>query len=158
MSRRLRYLRIVFSAFCGLACVLLLVLWVRSLNNIDRLTWYYSKPKAIQLGASSGQIEFYNFVDQPGIVPASTSAPAYLLWQDWFYTMRLYPGGVTEWGFRSTWTQNGFGTTTPDWFVILMLVALGAAPWLKWQFSLRTFLIAMTLVAVALGAIVYAVR
>jgi hypothetical protein len=30
MSRTLRYLRIAFSALCGIICLLLIVLWVRS--------------------------------------------------------------------------------------------------------------------------------
>jgi hypothetical protein len=48
----------------------------------------------------------------------------------------------------------------PDWFAILTVSALSAVPWIRWskRFSLRTLLIATTLVAVVLGAIVYAVR
>ena len=34
----------------------------------------------------------------------------------------------------------------------------GVAPWLRWRFSLRTLLIATTLVAVVLGLIVWSVR
>src|SRR6478735_12770925 len=35
MPRYLRYLRILFSAFCGIACVLLIMLWVRSYWHLD---------------------------------------------------------------------------------------------------------------------------
>ena len=35
---KFRYLRVAFSATCLIACVLLIVLWVRSLNHIDRIT------------------------------------------------------------------------------------------------------------------------
>jgi hypothetical protein len=50
---------------------------------------------------------------------------------------------------------------SPTWFVLLLLSVLTVGPWTPWspyQFSLRTLLIAMTLVAIGLGAIVYAMR
>jgi hypothetical protein len=51
-------------------------------------------------------------------------------------------------------------TTTsvfPIWLPTLSTVLIAALPWLPWRFSLRTLLIAMTLVAVALGLIVWSV-
>ena len=46
----------------------------------------------------------------------------------------------------------------PDWFLIGIALVLAAAPWLPWwsrQFSFRTLLVAITLIAVVLGAVVY---
>jgi hypothetical protein len=43
----------------------------------------------------------------------------------------------------------------PYWFVIAMSAALATVPWLRWRFTLRTLLIATTLVAVMLGLIVW---
>lgn len=44
------------------------------------------------------------------------------------------------------------------WLIVLIVQALGAVPWLPWpsRFSLRTLLIATTLVASALGLVVWA--
>ena len=44
----------------------------------------------------------------------------------------------------------------PYWLLILVSTTLAAAPWIEWprRFSLRTLLIATTLVAVALGLVV----
>ena len=44
--------------------------------------------------------------------------------------------------------------------LLCSIAALAAAPWIRWsrRFSLRTLLIATTLVAVVLGLIVYAAR
>ena len=39
----------------------------------------------------------------------------------------------------------------PIWFAALLAAAVAAAPFLQWRFSLRTLLIATTLVAVGLG-------
>jgi hypothetical protein len=43
----------------------------------------------------------------------------------------------------------------PYWCLILISVAFAAVPWIHWRFSLRTLLIATTLIAVVLGLIVY---
>jgi hypothetical protein len=47
-----------------------------------------------------------------------------------------------------------FILAAPHWLLLLYTVTLGTIPWLHWRFSLRTLLIAMTLVAVVLGLIV----
>ena len=52
---------------------------------------------------------------------------------------------------------RGAAIMAPYWFWLLILTALAIAPWirqLKWRFSLRTLLIATTLVAVVLGLVV----
>jgi hypothetical protein len=46
----------------------------------------------------------------------------------------------------------------PHWFLVVLTAAFTVIRWMKWRFSLRTLLIATTLVAVALGAIVLAAR
>jgi hypothetical protein len=40
----------------------------------------------------------------------------------------------------------------PYWIPILLTITLAIIPWLRWKFSLRTLLIATTLIAVLLGA------
>jgi hypothetical protein len=44
------------------------------------------------------------------------------------------------------------------WFPLICLIATAALSWLPWKFSLRTLLIATTLVALVLGLIAYAAR
>jgi branched-subunit amino acid ABC-type transport system permease component len=49
----------------------------------------------------------------------------------------------------------------PHWFIAGFFAAFAATTWvrqLRWRFSLRTLLIATTLVAVVLGAIVWSIR
>jgi hypothetical protein len=41
---------------------------------------------------------------------------------------------------------------------VLAAAGMAAAAWVRWPFSLRTLLVVMTVVAVGLGWIVYAVR
>jgi hypothetical protein len=46
----------------------------------------------------------------------------------------------------------------PHWFAAMLTLAIATIPWFRWRFSLRTLLLAMTLAALTLGAIVWAAR
>jgi hypothetical protein len=48
---RFRNLRIAWSVVCGLACVLLIVLWVRSNNWIDQITLPVTQSRYIGFGS-----------------------------------------------------------------------------------------------------------
>jgi hypothetical protein len=57
--------------------------------------------------------------------------------------------------------SNSLTLWMPNWLLVLVFATLAAVPWLPWwskRFSLRTLLIATTLIAVILGAIVYAAK
>ena len=65
-------------------------------------------------------------------------------------------GAVGVWrrvisGFRSA----RYGWLLPYWVIVFSAAACASMPWLPWRFSLRTLLIATTLVAVVLGLIVW---
>ena len=60
--------------------------------------------------------------------------------------------------FRWYFQPNVWVLVMPHWFLVLVVATLSALPWFRWRFSLRTLLIVTTLIAVALGAIGYAVR
>jgi hypothetical protein len=51
MPRSLRYLRISWTAICGIACVLLLVLWVRSNYWIDQITLPVTQSRYVAFGS-----------------------------------------------------------------------------------------------------------
>jgi len=59
-------------------------------------------------------------------------------------------------GFDSR--DGGINLAIPIWLPILLLASLAVVPWMRWQFSLRTLLVATTLVAVVLGLAFYAAR
>ena len=117
---RHRKLRMAFSAVCGLACVLLIVLWVRSYRaHFDiRLPW---------------------------------SDHLLCSFRGW---MQLLGESDPLTGIRRT------EFPTPYWLPTGLAVTSSAVPWLPWsaRFSLRTLLIATTLVAVVLGLAVYCSR
>jgi len=53
-----------------------------------------------------------------------------------------------------SWAANSTGFMVPHWFGVLIFASLARLPWFRWRFSLRTFLIATTLLAIFLGLIV----
>jgi hypothetical protein len=61
-------------------------------------------------------------------------------------------------------TQTAFfapkrnGQFVPYWLIVFVIAPIAAIPWLRARFSLRTLVIATTLVAVVLGLAVWATR
>ena len=134
---RYRKLRIAWSVGCGIACVLLIALWIRSYWSLDV---YKSYGHEIQIAV--GRV----LIDEtwvPSTEPPSTTSEA-----------------TGPHSFRITTVQTlvpaGTGLRVPFWLPTMVFVIFGAIPWFPWRFSLRTLLIATMLVAVVLGLIVYA--
>jgi hypothetical protein len=74
-----------------------------------------------------------------------------------------WAGQVSRHGFRhSVYSDGSWNLSVPLGVVgtlhAVMIVFLSALPWIRYHFGLRTLLTAMTLVAVGLGWIVYAIR
>jgi hypothetical protein len=160
---RFRKLRIAWSLFWGIACVLLIALWVRSYSWWDELYTplsiqrYYETEadgRLIVIESASGQV----------IVTFSTGSGPWI----WHIASKLtdrYPYGphseladqhhTTGLAGFAIYRAYGLNPTVcvPHWFLALAFVGLGGLSWLHWQkrFSLRTLLIATTLVAVVLG-------
>ena len=140
-------LRIAFSATCLVASVLLIVLWVRSYTTTD----------LIQLGSRDAQSVFgrlliYGLDPTPGMEPDPFAIDSHPI-GDKNYEPGSWNFSGEVLGFRWESGNGHWHLTVPDWAALLLTVALAAAPWIKWRFSLRTLLIATTLVAVLLGLI-----
>jgi hypothetical protein len=152
---RFRKLRIAFSATCLIACVLLIVLWVRSYQRIDFICSPLNRNQGMWGQLMLGMMSVGTTAYPPSqIHTIKLDSEQTKLSADRYY--RLYPYGF---GARST-AKSTF-VVFPFWLAVVCSAALGTVPWirqLRWRFTLRTLLIATTLVAVVLGVIVYAVR
>src|SRR5258705_8648791 len=147
---RFRKLRIAWSVGCAIACVLLIGLWVRGYSGggvVFRNSAFTSFAKddilktpknswILGAGSNSGNLtvgycpDFWksqNLIDAGARVPIPVRGFA-------CYPM---PGG-------------GWQVSIPNCLGVLIAVGIAGLPWLPWQFSLRTLLIATTLVAVVL--------
>jgi hypothetical protein len=62
--------------------------------------------------------------------------------------------------FQWSFSPNRRVIAIPHWFGVLVLAVLCVltSPLIRWRFSLRTLLIATTLIAVLLGAVIYTVK
>jgi hypothetical protein len=138
---KFRKLRIAWSVFCGIACVLLIVLWVRSYWRAE-LVARLNDRWALTLGSNHGIIYFvYSELARPPRVSRWGYARIEVVAPDKFWEWKVFP---TE------------ATGQLPHLVLVGLCIIGAvAPWWPKRFSLRTLLIATTMVAMALGWAAY---
>src|SRR6476659_10578089 len=114
---RYRKLRIAWSAFWGLACVLLIALWVRSYWWCD-LWQTYIPPKAILLLSSEeGQAVAHLEISESapgdyGLGLSSYNEPAY---------NAVWHGRESE--FRWYHNLNGVQVFMPHWFIVVLAAA-----------------------------------
>ena len=145
--RLFRGLRIALSAVFGILCVLLIALWVRSYWRADRLESVSSGPDYFVLGSGRGLIIL-------GGGPNSRVPPISALKYSSFPAAKVPTPTTFGFGYSEISAVGLRALYIPYWFGVLVAAASVAVPWIPWRFSLRTLLIAMTLVAVGLGLIV----
>jgi hypothetical protein len=154
MPRFLRYFRIAFSATCGIACVLLVVLWVRSYWWQDVCSVSVPSSQRLVVMSMEGKLSFR--INDSHI--------------NRFFSYKTYSVDVV---FANLSRESGMSVeqlkkrprdysrsflVASHCVAVIGSAALAAFPWLRWRFSLRTLLIAMTLIAVVLGAVVWMTR
>lgn len=171
--RVVRCLWVLFSASCLTACVLLVALWVLSYWQFELVLVRLSTSSDVRIVSSRGQVAFC--ISAPGgalgITTAFRIAPnAYLTSVD---SSKKWVRGAIDSGLgkhlQRNFTPNRLLVTfggadgriviVPFWVLVLSSVSLATVSLFKrhlsWQFSLRTLLVATTLVAVVLGTIAY---
>jgi hypothetical protein len=144
-----------------LACILLVVLWVRSYRWTDAICWE-GTTRYCELASSWGSVHF----DDLWVFYTINSSR--LGWKDVSekHTQQLIENlrsthphpffGIFE--FRGFDGSKNLKLSVPFWIVSIIFVSLCGLPWYcqRFSFSLRTLLIATTLVAMLLGMIVWA--
>ena len=145
-----RKLRIAWSAVCGVVCLLLIAMWVRSYWRVDGIT--------VQ---KSG--EYFQIASFHGKIGYGRTANFKLLWDsDWHRTVQEAPFSdyivQREAFYYFRFKPGGSMGNVPHWFAVLVCSIVAAVPWFGWRYSLRTLLAAMTLFAVGMGIVVYLTR
>lgn len=155
--------RTVFSALCGILCLLLIGWWMRSQSTCTFATFKVSPFCTIQIGSYPGSLHFYLLTYDEYVRDGGTEE-----WEE------IYLGEVESWpadqlvlAFPSGNYSKVWGSfilrekpnLVPFWFLTLLtgVAATASFPWqhVWWRFSLRTMLIAMTAVAVGLWFILW---
>jgi hypothetical protein len=152
---RFRKLRIAFSATCLIACVLLIGLWVRSYWILDFVHRQSTKLIQTTIGSEVGKIYLAHFDAAVGYKdhPHFISGP-----HGWNFVSRPPVADPNSPHFM--WKQDAAGVylSLSHWSVAVFAALIGGSIWLPCRFSLRTLLIATTLVAAMLGLIVAVLR
>ena len=156
---RFRKWRIAWSVGCAAACVLLVVLWVRS------YWWMDSAWNVIPAFGTTNLVSDLGDVRASSDTSSAASTPSG--WKVWSYeqadstsaAVRLRPWVRS----RFTWKASAgrCSVSAPHWSLVMISATAASLPWinrLRWRFSLRTLLIATTLVAAVLGLVVYFMR
>jgi hypothetical protein len=171
-------LRIAWSVTWGVVALLLCVLWVRSYTTVDQLHLPFGGSECFTVASRKGALALLRYAHNP----QPTGVCSYPVANQRNFAPVHYRDEQTYLGFAFfsrpayfylKWSGNPANTTrestivgscllVPCWSLIIVTGILSATPWFPWyrlrRFSLRTLLIATTLVAVALGLVVWASR
>jgi hypothetical protein len=159
---RFRKLRIAWSAVWGIFCVLLIALWIRSYQHVNNpKTKIYSRGD--EFAYLDPQERLWRVTSWKGAIQLSVTNRD-PIWQFEPTAPPLGGGWTTSMaqpqllGFGYVQKGRSSSVVLPVWFPLFFCVTLVAVPWIpkfRWKFSLRTLLIATTLVAVVLGLVIY---
>ena len=155
---RFRKLRIAWSVGWAIVVVLLIVLWAHTMRNQVKAAAWPSKLWYISFVAFNHwmQADIYQPDWQPrGYLHSLFVADRHPLVSP---VHRWYAGAIHQTGSR-----RGVSIITPLWLPAMLSAAFAALPWMPVilglrRFSLRTLLMVTTLLAVALGLIVWLLR
>jgi hypothetical protein len=144
---RFRKLRIAWSVGWGLLAVLLIVLWVRSYQSPhDQI-----RLAGITCGSSHGNL--WIIKRRNGLlIPVGIGFEATKDME----VLTLTTATAFFYSFSSSGSE--WVAQCPHWFLFAIAAVFAALPWINNRFSLRTLLIATTLVAVVLGLALYSAR
>ena len=165
---RFRKLRVAWSVTWGILAVLVCVLWVRSYRIDDTLYGpfhCFGRPHSFLVESRDGRT---TLCAGPCGIQHGESWPWGLNSQWGFLHESVMDDFLNQIGLWSLDDIQDFQIVNssrgelviniPHWFPAMLFATLSAAPWIRWRFTLRTLLIAITAVAVVLGLIVWLSR
>jgi hypothetical protein len=153
-----RKLRIAWSVGCGILCLLLIALWVRSLGWRDMVRWQPNGEVILRCASLQGTMQlsawFGDSASERALQVQATSIENLRR-----PLLKRTSGSPISAPHRWLLISNkAVSVFVPCWLLVLVSGYAGTIPWYRWRFSLRTLLIATTLVAVMLGLIVWTAR
>jgi hypothetical protein len=143
----LRSFRIAAVMFFGLACALVIMLWARSYSGEDRASGHYSKSTGVRLYSSRGWLVCSKNTNQNYPWDLDLGSDYWLRPGDSRLQFSIPSDFVRGAAFSSI--------SIPHSYLLVACAAISVIAWPRksYRFSLRSLLIAMTLIAVGLGLI-----
>jgi hypothetical protein len=156
---RFRKLRIAWSVVWGIAAVLFCGFWVHTIHKQDKAAAWISDSFYFYGDA------FQNWMEVSIAMPPQPDPLLSMNYQRYYYSNFVanptpLTSPVHNWriGASQPPFAPGVEIRMPIWVGVVSCVLFAAISWLPWwsnRFSLRTLLIAMTLIAAMLGLIVW---
>lgn len=131
----------------GIVCLLMIFLWVRSCWWIDRLSGFLDG----DLVAVSSELGVVGIWYLPGNFRTEGTTD----WRLDCWPATPYP---YSWLGKYRFEGDAIIALFPYWLVTSMIIAVAATPWIRLfpqRFSLRTLFIAVTLVSIVLGTLIF---
>jgi hypothetical protein len=151
-TRATRVAKITVSAMGGVACLTMIVLWIRSNWYLEE--FWFPMPSNHGLG-------FVSAVNcgSVGIQERKPNPTSYIVGYRCAAIQIEGPKPIFL-GFSLASDASASFLNVPYWFLVLLSVTIAVAPQIGWsrRFSLRTLLITVTLTAVVLGVVAVATR
>jgi hypothetical protein len=149
LDMKYRKLKIASSIACGILCLLLVALWVRSYEFKDSI-WLSGTSHGLQINSLTGHFAVYIVArasPTSQFVPSKTTHDQ--ISGRW---VELFDKNVL--GFYFGRNGRELRIDVPHWFCVLVIAMVGVVAWrVEWRFSLRTLLIGMAVIAAVLGLI-----
>ena len=142
-------LRIAWTVTWGVVAVLLCVLWVRSYSSYEVCYFPLTTNRMVNVISLSGALGFSSYLPAKQNLPSNAA----VLTGHGILNVNSIELDHPQRMFNAGSSPFGIYFTFPYWLAVAICAAISAAPWLRFRFSLRTLLIATTLVAVVLGLI-----
>jgi hypothetical protein len=152
MRKLLPYLRIAFSALCGIACLLSIGLWVRSFLWFDNAMLRISSV-AVNPISAEGRVII--------VIQKTTLSRQFRLYTNPISMHHSdvgdrHPWFGVSWWRSSTTGRSGISVRIAHCVLAMVAGAFAIVPWCPVRFSLRSLLIATTATAAVFGVMVWA--
>ncbi len=156
-SRLIRLLRIAMTAMSLTASLLFVALWVRSHSALDSLQARVFGDRLVHFQSVRGHLVVFMLPEDPWrFSPSAFSNVSFAHVGGLGGTNPLTTAIAGDESYTRSIFRNKRICLLPWYVPVLLAAAVAFGPWISWckRFSLRILLIATTLLAVALGAVV----
>ena len=156
MRKSPRYLRITWTVFCGIACVLMIALWVRSYSSSGDIRLSFGHEIKFVVVSERGRLSVSRVAGETTQDEVESFARRVVKLVNVQPVDRNGKRLPIPPGLRLS--SNDATMSAPHRATLPVMLAFATLPWIRWRFTLRTLLIATTLVALVLGLVVWAAR
>jgi hypothetical protein len=140
-----RRLRLLVSGVCGVLCLLVTLLWVRSYWRADTLFITVGRDNT---GIESRHGRLLPFFQQHGGSGDRWRVNTSTIEEEVVHYVHA------PFSARNDWPSYAW-VCVPHWFVAVLMGMFSATPWLRWRrFNIRTLLFATTVFAILMGVAV----